>query len=130
MNTIKRFNLGVVLLFTTFIFLSSNLFAQQRQEQGPPQIPNSTQTTKMVKEMSTELSLNKAQESEILKLFTNHFAEMGNKGGQRKSREEMESLKSKFEQQVKDLLTNEQKAKFDNFMKNHRPQTNQQNPKR
>jgi Spy/CpxP family protein refolding chaperone len=130
MNTIKRFNLVVVLLFTTFILLSSNLFAQQRQEQGPPPIPDETQINKMVEDLSSELTLTPTQKTKILALYTDHFAEVNTSmKGQRKSREEMESLKSNFEKQVKDLLTKDQKAKFEKYMKNLRPESNKQRPK-
>ena len=45
--------------------------------------------------------------------------------GQRPSREEMESLKEEFEDEVKSLLNDEQQDLFDEFMKNNKPQQGQ-----
>lgn len=132
MNTIKRFNLFVVLLFTAFVFLSSNLLAQQRQgqRQGPPPIPDATQINKMVEDLSSELALTTTQKTKILALYTNHFSEVKTSmNGQRKSREEMESQKSKFEEQVKNVLNDNQKELFDNFVKKHN-QSRPNNPRR
>jgi len=118
MNTIKRFNLVLVILFTAFIFMSSNLFAQQRQEQGPPPIPNETQITKMVDDLSAELSLTATQKTSILTLYTNHFAEVkASMNGKRKSREEMESHRAQFEDKVKSLIDENQKSLFEKFLK-------------
>ncbi|MCB0753931.1 MAG: hypothetical protein KDC52_20840, partial [Ignavibacteriae bacterium] len=76
MKIIKRFNISLVIFITTMIFLTSNLSAQQRQEQGLPPIPNETQIIKMVDDLSAELSLTEAQGTKILTLYTNHFAEV------------------------------------------------------
>ena len=129
MNTIKRFNISIALLITAMFFLTSNLSAQQRQgqEQGPPPIPNKTQIDKMVEDLSTELSLSDDQKTEILSLYTDHFAEVKSSmsSGQRPSREEMQSLKKEFEDQVKSQLNEEQQDLFDEFMKKNQKQDRQ-----
>lgn len=130
MNTTKRLNFGIVLLLTSMILLSSNLFAQQeqRKRQGSP-IPNETQINKMVNDLSVELSLSEAKKSEILALYIDHFSEaktsMENNSGQRKSREEMEIIKTKFEDDVKSLLNSEQQGLYGEFLNNNRPQNGQ-----
>lgn len=134
MNKIKRFNLSIIaLVITTLMFLTSCLSAQQRQGQGPPTIPNETQINKMVEDLSAELSLSKKQETKILEIFTFHFTELKEaletKGKERKSCEEMESHRSKFEDQVKSFLNEEQKDLFDKFMESKK-QSHSNNSKR
>ena len=127
MNTIKRFKLMIVLLITAMFFITSSLSAQQRQGKGSPPIPDEAQINKMVNELSTELSLSEGQKTEILALYTNHFAKakasMNSK--EKPSREEMESLRAEFEEGVKILLNDEQKDLFDEFVKNNKPQQGQ-----
>lgn len=125
MHTIKRFNLGVILLLTSMILFSTNIFAQQgqRKEQGPPPMPTESQINKMVDDLSVELSLSETQKTEILTLYTEHFADVKElSDGQRPSREEMESLRSEFEDDVKSLLNDEQQDLFEEFIKNNKPQ--------
>ncbi len=134
MSKIKRFNFGVILLLTSMILLSSNLLAQQRQGgqqregQRGPQMPSETQINKMVEDLSAELSLTEAQETKILALYTDHFAEekASMSSGQRPSREEMESLRSDFEDEVKSLLTDEQKSLFDEFNEKNKSKAGEQ----
>ncbi len=131
MNTTKRFNLSITLLIAAMFFLTTNLSAQKREEQGPPPIPNETQINKMVEDLSAELSLTEAQSAKILGLYSDHFAEVKKlMKSQRKSREEMESKKAEFEDEIKNLLNEEQQDLFDEFMeKNHR-QKGKQKPRR
>lgn len=121
MNTIKRFNLSIALIISSLFFLTANLSAQHQQGKGPRQIPNESRINKMVDNLSAELSLNDGQKTEILALYIDHFDEakslMNNE--QRPSREEMESLRAEFEDDVKSLLTEEQQEEFDDFLKNN-----------
>jgi hypothetical protein len=127
MSTNKRFNLSIALLITTLFFLTNNLMAQQRQGQGPPQIPDEGQIVKMVDELSSELSLSDGQKSKILVLYKSHFAEVKAlmNGGEKPSRDGMESLKNEFESDVKNLLTEEQQEAFDEFQKNKKEKSGQ-----
>lgn len=129
MNTSKRFNLIIALLFAAIFFLTTSLSAQQRQGQGPPPIPNETQINKMVEDLSVELSLTDAQKTEILSLYTDHFNDVQKSmaNGERISREEMESLKKEFEDEVKSLLNENQQDLYEEFIKNNKPQKNQGN---
>jgi hypothetical protein len=124
MNTIKRFILSIALLIAAMFFLNSSLSAQQRQGEGAPPIPGEAQINKMVEDLSGELSLSDGQKTEILELFQDHFAEVKSSmsSGQRLSREEMESLKEEFEDEVKSLLNDNQQDLFDDYIKNNKPQ--------
>lgn len=134
MNKQKRFNTGILLIITSILFISGNLLAQQQPQQHPPMPPDSNQISQMVDELSTELSLTEDQQANILELFTDHFNEMkaamDNKQDQQGNREEMDRLRRDFENKVKSLLNDEQKAGFDEYMDNHGPQHKQQRPKR
>lgn len=124
MNTEKRFSLSIALIIAAMIFLTINLSAQQRQGQGPPQIPNESQIVKMVDDLSSQLSLNGDQKTEILALYQDHFADVKStmSSGQKPNRDKMESLKEEFEDDVKSLLTNEQQDLFNEFLKKNQKQ--------
>lgn len=125
----KRFSLSITFIIAAMIFLTINLSAQQRQGQEPPQIPNESQIVKMVDDLSSELSLNGDQKTEILALYQDHFAEVKSSmnSGQRPNRDEMESLKSDFEDDVKNILNDEQEELFTEYVKknNKQSQSNQ-----
>jgi len=128
MNIQKYFSVNIILFITAMFFITSSLFAQERQK--PPQIPNETQITKMVEKLSKELSLSENQKTEILALYVNHFAEvkasMEDESGQKKGHEEMENMRAEFEEEVKSLLNEEQQDMFDEFMKKNHKQRKQQ----
>ncbi len=138
MNTTKRFNLGIILILTSMVLFSSNIFAQQRQGgqqregQGAPPIPNETQIIKMVDDLSAELSLKEDQKVEILALYNDHFNEVKSSmnSGKKPSREEMENLKTKFENKVKSLLNDEQQDLFVDFIKKNQKQEGQKSNRR
>jgi hypothetical protein len=129
MNTLKKINISIALLITTMFFVTINCSAQQRQGQGQgqPPIPNDTQINKMVEDLSAELSLSDAQKTEILALYQNHFAEVKSSmsSGEKPSREEMESLKEEFEDDVKSLLNDDQQDLYDEFVKKNQKQDRQ-----
>lgn len=130
MNKQKRFNTGKLLIMATMLFISGNLLAQQQPDRNPPPKPPSTEeVNKMVDELSTNLSLSESQKKQVSDLFTTHFNSVGeSKGGKEGngSPEEMGKNRKDFEEQIKSLLNDEQKTEFDNFMKSHGPQSNQQ----
>lgn len=130
MNKQNRFNTGILIIMATMLFISGNLLAQQQPDRNPPPKPPSTEeVNKMVDELSTALSLSKKQQTEVSELFTAHFNSVGESNGGKEgngSPEEMEKNRKDFEEQIKSLLNDEQKTEFDNFMKSHGPQSNQQ----
>ncbi|KAA3612665.1 MAG: hypothetical protein DWQ05_18630 [Calditrichaeota bacterium] len=134
MGNQKKINYAILVILLGMIF-SSNLFALPQRPQGPPPMPDSTQIAKMVDELAAELSLKKDVKSKISDLYFDHFDEVGtmmksSKGDRRNQRTKMDALKKKFEKQVKALLTDEQKDKFNEFMKKRRPRPGQQKAKR
>jgi Spy/CpxP family protein refolding chaperone len=111
------------------LFLSTSLLLAQperERQQGPPPVPNEEQIQKMVGDLSAELSLSARQTKEVKALFTDHFKQVAQKqvakkNNREKNREEMEKLRSTFENQVASILSTEQKKKFIEFQKNHIP---------
>jgi hypothetical protein len=124
------FILGVLLI-------AGNLFAQPPQRggmQGPPSFPDSAQIFKMIDELDEAISLSKEQKSKVSELYFSHFEEakelMEDKKGNREShREAMDALRQEFDEQVKDLLNENQKTKFEKFIKNQRKQIGENRPR-
>ena len=131
MNTNKLSSAASLLLIIAIFFISGNLFAQQGQRKGPPKLPSDTEIEEMVNELSEELSLSKDQETKIQELYTQHFAEVKTAmSGQRKSREEMEAYRTKFEDQVKSVLNDDQQELFDEFKKSNNKKSGEQRERR
>lgn len=88
------------------------------QSQGPT-LPSDKEIKEMVSDLGEELSLSDEVEASVLKLYQSHFEEVEDKtsGNQRPEREEMEALKTSFEQDVKALLTTAQKQDYEDFLK-------------
>lgn len=134
MNKERKFNPIIFLIVLTMLCLTINLSAQQKPErEGPPKPPSAVEVNKMVDDLSITLSLNESQKKVVSDLFTSHFNEiresLENKQ-EKLSHEDMESNRRSFEEQIKNLLTEDQKVEFDKFMKNHGPHQNQHMPKR
>ena len=131
MNT-KKFFITLAMI----IFFSPNLFAQQDQKpQGPPPFPDSARIVKMVDELAATLSLSKTQKGKVAELHFDHFAEAKvqmelGKEDREKHREVMDALRKDFEEQIQALLTDDQKIKLNEFMKNRGPRQGKPKPKR
>jgi hypothetical protein len=92
---------------------------QQRGGQGgPPALPTAKEIKTMVSDLSKEILLSDEQEAQVLKLYTAHFEEVKEKtSAGRPDRNEMESLKTSFENKVKSILTKDQQIKYASFLK-------------
>jgi tRNA C32,U32 (ribose-2'-O)-methylase TrmJ len=103
------------------LMMNLNVQAQQHQQkgkQGPPPIPDQEQISKMVNELSKTLALDEDQKKDVEKKFNKHFEEVrAKKEESRPKREEMEALRTDFEEEVKSILDDKQKKQFDAFMK-------------
>lgn len=115
------------------LFISGNLLAQQQPENNGPPIPLvSDQILKTVVELSKEISLSENQTAKMLDLFQVHSnkikAAVDKNQDQQERREEMERLRKEFEGNVNALLNDKQKAGFDELMKEHDHQPQQQRP--
>ena len=117
---IKKITSTVLLL--SVVLFSSGAFAQRGQQgggkQGPPPVPTSEEIKEMVSDLASEISLNEDQEAEVLNVYNNHFEEVSDKmKSGRPDRNEMKSLKTEFEEEVKAVLTEEQQELFDAYQK-------------
>lgn len=106
------------------VLLSSMIYAQppgggQGGQQGPPPIPNAKQIKKMVSQLADEINLSEEQESTVLKLYQEHFEEVEEmtSGQEKPNRKEMDSLKSNFQNQVEDVLNDDQKTAYQEYLK-------------
>jgi hypothetical protein len=122
-----RKNKGILIALIAMIFSITLAQAQpggqQRDQQGPPPVPNEKQVEKMVTDLSKELSLDKTQEKQVSEIYKAHFEEVREnvEGNKKPSRTEMEKLKSSFEKEVKAVLSKDQKKQFDAYMKKQQP---------
>jgi len=127
---------GIMLvILLAVIFHTNQACAQNQPPQPPNMLPDSTQIVKMVDELSKELSLSKSQKTKITELHFAHFEEAKammekSKTEHEKNKEAMDIFRKKFEAQVSELLTDEQKTEFEDLMKNRRPpQKEKQKPR-
>ena len=83
----------------------------------------------MITDLSKELSLDEKEEAEISLLYVAHFEEVKDamKSG-RPSHEKMEALKTEFETEVKDNLTDAQVTKYEAFLNNASAQNHGHRP--
>jgi hypothetical protein len=123
MKTNRHIKSSVLAFITITFIVSATMFAQPQQK--PPKIPNDDQINKMIENLSTELSLNEKQHQEIHELYITHFDHVREKvelkkAEHRMEREEMDNLRSKFEEEVKSLLSEEQQTMFNKFIDKER----------
>ncbi len=123
----QRFGTYTMLLMLISLIITGNLFAQR---QGPPKLPDSEQIVKMVDELAEALTLTKEQKSAITDLYMAHFEDAKelmeeNKGDRESQREAMEDLKKDFDNRVKELLNDDQIAKYEAYMKDRKPDRQQ-----
>ncbi len=136
MNTQVKTYKYILLLLSAILFSSGSLFAQSQQKRNhPPKLPSKVEITKIVKELSEDISLSSEQKNEVSTLFNSHFDEAKTKMKEHETthkmnRAEMDKLRNNFEIRIKSLLNDEQKIGFDNFMKNHKHESKQQKPRR
>ncbi len=128
--------------FAVIAILTTGLAAQNiHQPPQPPMVPDSTQIIQMVNEIASALSLSATQKVQISDLYFAHFEDIKTMTSQAEKDHEnhhkiMDLKRTEFENQVKAVLTNKQKAKFDKIQQQHpsRPEDNRhskpQNDKR
>ncbi|BAX81586.1 hypothetical protein [Labilibaculum antarcticum] len=115
-----------ILMIVAITAISGNLLqAQPGGQQGPPPIPNTTQIKKMVSELSKTLDLTDEKSEQLSDLYTAHFKEISAKVKNSKpSKNEMDAFESKFEKEVKAILSPEQQEQFEAFLKENKPKQN------
>lgn len=106
------------LVIVAFI-ISTTAFGQQRGgQQGAPQLPSTEQIENMVSDLADEILLSDEQETDVLELYKDHFEVVENKiKSGRPDRNEMETLKENFENDVKDSLTKDQQKLYATYLK-------------
>lgn len=116
-NKIKS-KLTIVLTMLLVVSVQS-CFSQPQRGQGTPPHPDKEQMEGIVNKLSKELNLTDDQVKQITKLYEDHFEEVEKmmEDG-RPERSVMEKMKSDFETDVKSVLTDDQKKKFEKFLKN------------
>lgn len=125
----KLTGISGITIIVMLILIGQSATAQhkpQQPPQPPPPLPDSLQIVKMVDDLSKELLLSSAQKEKIAALHFAHFKEAKammekSKKEMEKSRAAMDASRKEFEKQVTTLLTEEQKAEFEQFMKTRRP---------
>ena len=136
MKTQKTFKNRIFITAAMVILFSVNMFAQQEQKpQRPPPFPDSARIAQMVDELATALSLSDTQKEKIAELHFDHFAEAKvqmelGKDDRENNREKMDALRKDFEEQMQALLTDDQKIKLNEFMKNRGPRQGKPKQKR
>lgn len=114
-----------------FIFFVSNTL-QARPARGGgqgkgPRMPDSDQIEQMVDDLAEAILLSEQQQTDVLKLYTDHFDEMKTamESGQKDHeamRQQHEEMREELETDIKALLTEEQQGQFDEFMKEQQQQ--------
>lgn len=122
MKTMKKISMLLIAVLITTITVN----AQQRGQQGPPQMPDEDQIEKIVDNLTKELSLTDNQKADITEKYTAHFKEVSElmENG-RPDREVMEEMKADFIADVNKVLTEDQQKKYEEFLEENesrRPQ--------
>jgi len=120
-----------IITISLFLLASSILAQPGIRRERPPRIRDEKQVEKMVDDLAETIRLSASQKVEVRKLFVEHFNTVREKMGKgerpsESQRQKMEKLKEEFEEKVKDLLNEKQKAGFEKFMQEHkvRPRNN------
>ena len=110
-----------IILAIAVLFLGCQIGLAQRSQGGqggPPPIPDQEQIDKMVDKLSEELDLSDDQKKVIQQKYEDHFKILESKMKEgRPDRNVMDAIKSDFENEVKAVLTDEQKIKYEKLMK-------------
>ena len=93
---------------------------------GPPMMPDSAETVKLIDELAEELELTDAEKADVLEAPLAHFKKAGElmkqgDGDRESLRGKMDALRSEFEEQMEALLGDKRFDQFREFMKKHNP---------
>lgn len=127
MERIQLINHRFLSFIIGLLLISGNLSAQPQRQSGPPPLPDSEQIVEMVDELAETLSLSEEQKSDVSDLYFVHFEEARklrneHEGDRENHRQTMDALRDDFEEQVKEILTDEQITEFEVFMKDRQKQ--------
>lgn len=115
----KKLNLLLVALMVCTLSIAQG----QKKQKGHRPLPDAEQIEKMVDKLSDELSLSEAQSTKIGALYTDHFKHVEERLKEgRPPREEMENLRSEFENKVRNELTEAQQEAYTTFLEERKEQ--------
>ena len=134
MESLLKSKITKLLILLIMVMAINPGYSQRSDNHQPLMLPDSTQIVKMVNDMANELSLTEIQKKEITNLHLSHFKEVHilmekTKAEKIKNKEKMEILKKDFDEQIKVLLTDDQKEKFEKFLETHKPPQRPENEK-
>lgn len=113
-------NLFVFILAFTVLSSQNSLQAQPQHREGGPMLPDSARILQRVDELANAVSLTAEQKLKATVLHFAHFAEVkplmeDQKGDRDAMRRVMKDLRGKLDDQIKLLLTEDQKKAFEEF---------------
>jgi len=123
MKSIKFFLTAALIILSAYTYAQHPGGGQRAgQHPGPPPVPGNKQIEQMVTNLAGELSLSADQKTKVLSLYKEHFKQVKEKtsGNSRPRREEMEALDATLAKNVKAVLTQNQKSKYEAYLKSQR----------
>lgn len=108
------------------IFNTGFVYAQPGQgPRGGGMMPDSARIVQMVDDLAKAVSLTKEQKEKVTPIYFNHFSEMRqmrekSQGDRSAMRESMDKLRTKLDQDIKALLTDNQKKDYEKFTQEQR----------
>jgi Spy/CpxP family protein refolding chaperone len=119
MNNKIKSTVKIAVLILLIVSIQS-CFSQPPHGQGAPPPPDKDQVDDLVDMLDKDLNLTDEQVNQITKKYEDHFNEVEKmmEDG-RPERTVMEKMKSDFEADVKSVLTDEQKKKYEKLLKRH-----------
>ena len=114
----RAFLILCITLMTTVTFAQPGGGKRGGSQEGSPPIPSDKEIVSIVSDLADEIDLSELQEAAVLQLYKEHFAEVKKKTNSgRPKREEMEAVKSDFEDRVKETLTEDQQKLYIKYVK-------------
>jgi len=114
-----------MMIILTLLFTSVLVQAQPDPGRGGPMVPDSAGIAKMVDDLDKSVGFSADQKTEVKNLLVAHFEKVkkqmenpsGNRAEMRSARRE---LRSKLEEDIKKMLNDEQKKKYEKYISERR----------
>lgn len=100
------------------------------EQREAPSVPSDKKIVKMVSSLSKDLSLSEEQEAQVLVVYKLHFEAVEEKlsGSSRPDRDEMMALDTKLAEDVRALLTDEQKVLYNVYLEENKRDEPEERP--
>lgn len=106
----------LMMLFAVLFLTSTGLTAQNRQQATPEE-----RAKRQVETLTKELTLNEEQQKQVydisLKFSKQRTSQMGSDASREKRREEFQKIQKQQDEEIKAILTEDQKKKYDEHQK-------------